>query len=168
MLISNTLRNILFLKHQCKHFFEIHLRGTMLKDIACIQFDKGPNVTRFIYESRKAFTFVAPIRSSWSAKERENETCRQCARKLSDTCISQINAISRKNIVYRKRIILRTLAITRGRQPQGVSLSSFLKAELSRPAVVSPRVTITHLIIYCPYCLWHQLLSDFTQSGYER
>jgi len=41
----------------------------MLKDIACIQFDKGPNVMRFIYESRKAFTFVVPIRSSRSAKE---------------------------------------------------------------------------------------------------
>lgn len=40
------------------------------------------------------------------------------------------------------------------------------KAELSRPAVVSPHVPITHLIIYCPYCLWHQLLSDFiTQFG---
>lgn len=69
----------------------------------------------------------------------------------------------------RKGIILRTLATIRRRQPQDVLLSSFLKAELSRPAVVSPRVTITHLIIYCPYCLWHQLLSDFiTQSGYER
>lgn len=72
---------------------------------------------------------------------------------------------------HRKRMMLRTLAIARRRQPQGVSLSSFFffKAELSRPAVVSPRVTITHLIIYCPYCLWHQLLSDFiTQSGYKR
>lgn len=59
------------------------------------------------------------------------------------------------------RLKVNALAISRGKQLQGVSLSSFFKAELSRPAVVSPRVTITHLIIYCPYCLWHQLLSDF-------